>query len=175
MMYRYVAALLVCTCVPVVAEPNGNFEGTVVGVVDGDTLDVSTGAHVYRVRLAAIDAPERSQAFGQRAKQELAAIVHGRPVSLRCDKKERRPEGQRSREICTVFSGGRDVNLLQVSQGWAWHYKAYAREQSSGDRSAYDGAEEAARANRRGLWGDPHAMAPWEYRREAGRSKGGGQ
>lgn len=155
------------------AQAIGDVEAVVVGVVDGDTLDVSTGTHVVRVRLAGIDAPERSQAFGQRAKQELAGVVHGRRVSLRCGKRERRPQGQRSRDICTVFSGTRDVNLMQVSQGWAWHYKAYAKEQSLADRRAYAEAEEAARAANRGLWADGRAVAPWEYRRGMGGSKGG--
>ena len=166
MVNLILSALLVCFGAQAFANPIGDVEGTVVGVVDGDTLDVSTGTVVYRVRLAAIDAPERSQAFGQRAKQELAAMVHGRRVSLRCSKQERRPEGQRSREICTVFSGGRDINLSLVSLGWAWHYKAYAREQSSADRNAYEAAEASARASARGLWEDRNVVAPWAYRRD---------
>jgi micrococcal nuclease len=47
---------------------NQELSGTVVGVLDGDTIEVKTGpATVTRVRLADIDAPEKSQAFGQRA------------------------------------------------------------------------------------------------------------
>ena len=38
-------------------------EGTVVGVSDGDTIDVLVGVERTRIRLAEIDAPEKSQDF----------------------------------------------------------------------------------------------------------------
>ena len=40
----------------------------VVGVTDGDTLEVAAGRTVERVRLWGIDCPEKGQAFGKAAK-----------------------------------------------------------------------------------------------------------
>jgi endonuclease YncB( thermonuclease family) len=51
----------------------GDLAGTVVGVIDGDTIDVLVEGRAVRVRLAEIDAPERRQAFGSKAKRELSA------------------------------------------------------------------------------------------------------
>jgi endonuclease YncB( thermonuclease family) len=56
------------------------------------------------------------------------------------------------------------VNLVLVVDGWAWHYKKYAGEQSSSDRLLYASAEEDARSQRSGLWSDPHAIPPWDWR-----------
>ena len=48
------------------------YEGQVVRVLDGDTIDVLSGASQrQRVRLANIDAPEKGQPFGQKSKQNL--------------------------------------------------------------------------------------------------------
>ena len=59
-----------------------------------------------------------------------------------------------------------DVGLAQISVGMAWHYKAYANEQSEEDRHRYAFAEGEARARRAGLWLDTHAVQPWDWRRK---------
>jgi endonuclease YncB( thermonuclease family) len=136
--------------------------GRVVAVQDGDTVTILDGARVqHRVRIAGIDAPEKSQAFGDAAKQSLARLVHGRQVEARCPKRDRF-----GREVCSVFLGGRDVGLEQVRGGYAWWYREYAREQSPGDRASYEAAETDARQSRRGLWSDPAPQPPAAYRRQ---------
>jgi endonuclease YncB( thermonuclease family) len=58
--------------------------GHVVAVSDGDTIKVLTAEkQLLRVRVAWIDAPESSQAFGQRAKQAMSTLVFGKDVELR--------------------------------------------------------------------------------------------
>lgn len=52
-------------------------------------------------------------------------------------------------------------------QGFAWHYKAYEREQPANDRKVYADSENEARAARRGLWADAEPVPPWEFRRKA--------
>jgi endonuclease YncB( thermonuclease family) len=50
--------------------------GRITGIVDGDTINVLIlGKQHIRVRLAFVDAPERGQAFGQRAKQAMRKLV----------------------------------------------------------------------------------------------------
>jgi micrococcal nuclease len=52
----------------------------IVGITDGDTVKaLVAGNELLRVRLNWIDAPEKSQAFGQRFKQQLRELVFGRP------------------------------------------------------------------------------------------------
>jgi len=41
-----------------------DFSGHVVGVLDGDTIEVLHNTHPERVRLSGIDCPENGQAFG---------------------------------------------------------------------------------------------------------------
>jgi endonuclease YncB( thermonuclease family) len=57
-----------------------------------------------------------------------------------------------------------DCGLRQIELGMAWHYKAYAKEQNREDRQAYAEAEDRASSSKSGLWSDPHAEPPWEYR-----------
>ena len=56
--------------------------------------------------------------------------------------------------------------LEQIRQGMAWHYKDYQHEQSTHDRLVYRDEEERARARKAGLWKDPKAIPPWQYRKE---------
>ncbi len=136
-------------------------EGRVVGVADGDTVTVLDAGKVqHKIRLAGIDAPEMKQDFGQRSKQSLSNLVFSKTVTVETDKKDRY-----GREIGKVLVNGMDANLEQVQRGFAWHYKAYEREQSANDRKLYDFAESEARAAKRGLWRDTEPMPPWDYRR----------
>jgi endonuclease YncB( thermonuclease family) len=58
--------------------------GRITGIVDGDTINVLIfGKQQIRVRLAFVDAPEKGQAFGQRAKQAMSELVFGKDVKLR--------------------------------------------------------------------------------------------
>jgi endonuclease YncB( thermonuclease family) len=65
----------------------------VVGVSDGDTITVRCGDpgsyEQLRVRLAGIDAPEKGQAFGQRAKETMSDLVFGKSARLECIKTDR--------------------------------------------------------------------------------------
>ena len=46
-------------------------------------------------------------------------------MTVETDKRDRY-----GREVGLVLVNGRDVNLIQVERGMAWHYKAYEHEQS---------------------------------------------
>jgi endonuclease YncB( thermonuclease family) len=58
--------------------------GRVTGIVDCDTINaLILGKQQIRVRLAFVDAPEKAQPFGQRAKQAMSELVFGKEVELR--------------------------------------------------------------------------------------------
>jgi endonuclease YncB( thermonuclease family) len=70
-------------CLPALAA-TWTVEGRVVGVSDGDTITVFDGAKVqHKMRLAGIDAPEKGQAFGERARESLSRLVFDRQVEGR--------------------------------------------------------------------------------------------
>jgi endonuclease YncB( thermonuclease family) len=137
-----------------------NIAGKVVGVADGDTITVLDCDRVqHKIRLAGIDAPEKKQPFGQRSKQFLSDLVFGKLVEVETEKRD-----QYRRQIGKVYVDGRDANLVMVAACLAWHYKESASEQSASDRLLYASAEDDARQMRRGLWGEPNATPPWDWR-----------
>ena len=75
---KYYAALVIAH-LALLAIPSAlyvdNFSGQVVGVLDGDTIDVLHNGKAERIRLKGIDCPEKGQAFGKKAKQFWARII----------------------------------------------------------------------------------------------------
>lgn len=135
--------------------------GTVINVADGDTITVLDDTYTqHKIRLAGIDAPEKRQAFGNVSKRSLAEQVSGRTALVEWSKIDKY-----GRKVGRVLMANKDINLEQVRRGLAWHYKQYEREQSMGDRKLYEAAEDAARAERVGLWQDAAPIPPWTFRR----------
>ena len=135
-------------------------EGRVVRVADGDTVTVLDAAKLqHKVRLTGIDAPEKAQPFGQRAKQNLSNWVFGKQVQVEANKSD-----LYGRTLGKVVVNGMDANLEQVKAGFAWHYKQYAGEQPAAERESDASAEAFARTQRLGLWRDAAPMPPWDWR-----------
>lgn len=144
-------------------------------VVDGDTLEVVDSNRLeHRIRLVGIDAPEGSQAFGELSRQNLSRLVAGRDVRIEWSDKDRY-----GRFLATVWlpstaacdaplcrDGHQNVNLTQVVDGMAWHYKQYEKDQTPLDRRVYASAERSARVSSIGLWQEAHPVPPWDYREE---------
>ncbi len=130
----------------------------VVAISDGDTLTARCGApgayQQVKVRIAAIDAPERKQAFGQRARQHLAQLCFRQRATLHPV-----DEDHYGRTVAHVRCGGTDVATAQVRAGLAWVYTPYASEHPHLVR-----LQQQARASGRGLWAQPRPLAPWSYR-----------
>lgn len=133
----------------------GQTVGKVVSITDGDTITVrpERGASV-KVRLIGIDAPERGQAFGTRARQELGELIAGKNVEVIGTEKDRY-----GRLLGDVRHEGRSINLELIRRGMAWAYVEYD------PPPEYVAAEAEARAARRGLWADRSPEPPWTFRR----------
>ena len=139
--------------------------GRIVGVSDGDTVTLLTDDLVQqRIRLRGIDAPEKAQAFGNRSKQALSALVFGRRVSVAYSKVDRYDRWVGRITVGTGDSA-MDVSREMIAQGMAWHYVFYEREQPVDERVGDAEAEQVARLERRGLWRDEGPVAPWEFRK----------
>src|SRR5262245_43396311 len=67
-------------CFPALSQP---ISGRVVAIADGDTLTVLDDEKTqHKIRLAGIDAPEKGQPFGQKAKENLSRLVFGQTVTI---------------------------------------------------------------------------------------------
>jgi len=160
-MMRVLFAMLMALASPLALSAERH--GTVVSISDGDTLTLlDANKTQYRIRLDGIDAPERTQPYGQRARQSLAALAHGRAASADCPKVDRY-----GRAVCRVTVDGVDLGLEQIRRGYAWHYVKYAHEQRAVDRERYARAESAARLTHSGLWSFSDPVPPWDHRRVA--------
>lgn len=136
--------------------------GRCVAVVDGDTIKaLAAGNELLRVRLSWVDAPEKSQAFGQRSKQHLSELVFGREVELHTHGLDRY-----GRTLAVVMLDGVDINLEQVRSGMAWCYTRYLSEAPADIQASYQQAETEAWEQQRGLWSERDPIPPWEWRKE---------
>lgn len=132
------------------------FEGKVISIKDGDTFEVLYDGQPERVRLAEIDCPEKSQPFGNNAKQYASDLCFGKMVTVTSSGKRDRY----GRVVGTVVTqDGINVNEALVSAGLAWHYKDY----SESDELA--AIEQHARLNKAGLWADKWPTPPWDWRK----------
>jgi endonuclease YncB( thermonuclease family) len=137
-------------------------EGLVVGVADGDTITVlDQQKNTYKIRLQGIDAPEKKQAFGEKSKQSLHDLVHGKQVRIEYDK-----EDKYGRIVGKITLDDLDICLQQLVLGMAWHYKKYQNEQSVADRVVYNDAELKSKSLKLGLWANETPMPPWEFRKK---------
>lgn len=139
---------------PVFAEVK-QFQGIVTDVHDGDTVRLSSGKEVHKIRLAYIDAPELDQLYGYASKSSLAQLTRDKRVDATCHTKDRY-----GRLICTLLVGSEDINAMQVKRGMAWAYLRYAPK-----GTPLKALQAEAMQDKRGLWNDPSPEAPWDYRR----------
>ena len=130
--------------------------GKVVKIADGDTFTLLVNNHdQVKVRLDGIDAPEKKQAFGNKAKQYLSSMIWGVPVTVKVLKKDR--YGRSIGKVSTAKV--KDVNLEMIKAGYAWHYKEYNKDKS------YASAENNARKRKLGIWKDKNPIKPQVFRK----------
>lgn len=146
------APWVLLACLALSAQAN-ELRGKVVGVHDGDTLTLLSGAASTKVRLDEIDAPELSQPFGQKSKQSLSELCFGKDASVASPGTDKY-----GRTLGRVTCNGIDANAEQVRRGFAWFYVKYGKDESLRQ------AEAQARESGAGLWADANPVPPWDWR-----------
>jgi endonuclease YncB( thermonuclease family) len=138
------------------------FRAHVTRVRDGDTIEVRRTGETIRVRVFGIDCPEHGQPWSSRARQRTADLVGNRDVTIRVKDHDR--YGRTVGEV--ILADGRSLGVELVREGLAWDYHFYSKD------PVLARLEAEARAARRGLWADPHPVAPWDFRHGKGGAHG---
>ena len=151
-----VAALLSLSLTAILFAQQNNSTGKVVGITDGDTIKVLINNREEKIRLAEIDAPEKGQPYGSKAKQVLSDLAFSKTVTVRVITTDRY-----GRTVARVYVDDLDVNAAMVEEGAAWVYTAYSTD------SLFPQLQALAQAEKRGLWGlsEYEQVPPWEWRR----------
>lgn len=128
--------------------------GQVIDVLDGDTVKLRSDWHIYKIRLAGIDAPEKQQAYGVQSKIYLEHLIADKDVSIKvlsCD--------QYGRYVSKIYLNGKDINGEMIRSGYAWHYYHFD------SNPVYAGFMLDAQRSNRGLWQEVHPTPPWIFRK----------
>lgn len=161
--YCVVSCLILCLCTQITsaANPPKKVKGKVVRIMDGDTFELLVNKTTYKIRLSAIDAPEKGQDFYQRSKQALADLCFNKTVTVELLRKDRY-----QRWIGDVYSAdGQYINGRMISDGYAWHYTEYSKS------APLAAAQATAKRQKLGLWSLPKPEAPWLFRAEKRKDK----
>ena len=154
MKFNLIKNILIVLCLSFSFSTFGYF-AEVIYITDGDTCTVLTSHHQkIKIRLAGIDAPERSQPFGSKAKKALSDKVLGKIIEI-----QEQSQDHYGRTVANLYLDSRWINFEMVSEGWAWHYKQYSTNKQ------LSLAETTARFAQEGLWIDSSPNPPWEYRK----------
>jgi micrococcal nuclease len=148
---RLVCAVLLCTSGFAYGD---EFTAKVIEVLDGDTVLIVRPGGLLKVRLAEIDAPEKSQAFGADSTRSLSGMVMGKQVKFVSQTMD-----QYGRMVAHLSIKGLDVNAEQIRRGMAWEYSNYH------SNKALIALQNEAKQALRGLWVQDDPTAPWEWRK----------
>lgn len=167
-----------------VAAPARNLAGSVVFVVDGDTIHVQLEDRIEKVRYIGVNAPEvphphpgggeerrrlrffpHTPAAGEAAKRVNFELVAGKHVRLELDRRRR---DRYKRLLAYVWVGDTMINAEMVKRGYA---EVMSIPPDYRHRALLAKLQDEARAAGRGLWHDspkgkaapttrPHAHSP---------------
>ena len=125
-------------------------------VYDGDTVSLTHSVGKFKLRLSDIDAPERNQPYGLKARRALMKLCQGTHVEV---KVEITGTDQYARQLGKLNCNGTDASHHLVKNGLAWHQGKFSRDPILKQVAAQ------ARHQQLGLWQDPNPTPPWLWRK----------
>lgn len=138
-------------------EKVATYDARVVGITDGDTISILTNNNQsVKVRLYGIDAPERNQAYGSKAKEFLSSLIYNRTVTVQPISLD-----QYGRLIARIYLDGREMSLTMVQYGFAMWYQQYAKKDIE-----LKNAQAKAKKQQLGIWQEANPTPPWEFRKK---------
>ena len=161
MIKKITLILLFCILIPAVAHC---WWGRCIKIIDGDTVTVLTpDMQKIRIRLYGIDAPEKRQDYGARAKQALSELVGNKMVEVVAYDQDRY-----GRVVALIFPERSMISANEslIASGFAWVYPRYCAEPFC---KIWANIEAKCKQEGVGLW-NQNATAPWEWRRNQKRA-----
>ncbi len=146
------------------AAPAMAWQGRVRSVPDGDSLTVERAGRTVKIRLYGIDSPEYRQPVWLEARDFTRRLVSGRSVEI-----EPMDRDNYGRVVALVVRDGVLINRELVRAGHAWQYPRYCRSRALCAEMA--SLQDAARAERLGLWRDRSPLPPWKWKRLKGNRR----
>ena len=136
-------------------------------VYDGDTLRVTDGKSETKLRFCGIDAPEKDQSGGIESRDHLRSLIAQGDGSVIVVPIETDRYGRTIAELFIPIGGEGEIHLnsQMVLDGRAYHYAQYSS--TCPNKDVIVRAEERAKAQSIGLWADPLAERPWDYRKRS--------
>lgn len=125
-----------------------------VNAHDGDTIVVKDGNLKTILRLAEVDAPERTQPYSQVSRRNVLALCKDATIEVQPVSTDRY-----GRTVAHVHCNGVHVNWRQVQDGLAWCFTKYLTQPA-----VCLPIEREARDAKRGLWRDVEPVPPWTFR-----------
>ena len=127
----------------------------VTAVTDGDTIKVLINNEEKKIRLESVDAPEKKQPFGTKAKEALGDLIAGKSVVIKETGKDRY-----GRVLAFIEVDGTNVSEEMIKRGMSWYYIEYGM-------SLYLALlQDEAMEAKIGLWsGSEDPIAPWDWRK----------
>lgn len=161
LIYSIFILFLSCSTKTADILPN-EFIAKVIGVKDGDTVEVLYNKKPVIIRLEHIDCPEKKQPFGKKAKLFVSDLIFGKNVKIISKGKK-----DRWKRVIAVMEtlDGRNVNKELVKNGLAMHFKKYSKDIS------YDKIEVQAKKQKIGMWQQENVIEPWNYRKSRKKKK----
>lgn len=129
--------------------------GTVIDVIDGNTLLIETSDDTYRVILHGIDSPEPGQRFAEQSTTRLKELVLKKKVTIQLQGRDR--QGHRIGRI--YLDATTDPHHEMVKSGLAWPAEKHSD-------PTLEALKEEARQKSLGIWSDEDPIPPWTYRRQ---------
>ncbi|HQS36623.1 MAG TPA: thermonuclease family protein [Methylotenera sp.] len=150
---RYLAAcLILLLCASSYAQENY----IVSYVYDGDTVQLTNATGKFKLRLTDIDAPERNQPYGLKARRALMKLCQGDAVKVNVDIVGK---DKYQRLLGKLQCNNTDASLYLLEQGYAWYPHKFSR------NSKLKKVAEDAQKNNKGLWQDSNPTPPWVWRK----------
>jgi len=141
--------------IPLTSGTLSRIEGSVIRVIDGDTIIVNINGKKETVRLIGLDTPEivdprkPVECFGKESSEEAKRILAEKSVQLKTDPSQALRDTYHRLLAYVFLEDGTNFNELMIKNGYGYEYTydvpyAYQKE--------FKQAEKYARENKRGLW-----------------------
>ncbi len=138
-----------------------HIKGKVIGIKDGDSIELLVDDEVIIVDFKGVDCPEYKQPFGKEATQFTRNLCMGKEVIL-----ESAYENKYKKYLADVIlPDGRNLSQEILKAGLGWHRTTLSK------KADLYALEQQARKQKIGLWIQENPESPWEYRKSQMQQK----